>query len=87
VGYTVTVAVVTEVQPVDDVAVIVNTVLLIIVELFVSVPDIVEPVPLNGISPPTGGKLLSLVQEKVVPDTLFGLDIKIGLIDAPVQIV
>jgi hypothetical protein len=39
--------------------------------LFVSVPEIVEPVPLNGISPPTGGRLLSLVQEKVVPVNIW----------------
>ena len=53
--------------------------------IFVKVPVIVEPLPLAAI--PVRLVVLFLLQLKVVPVTLFGLEIVIVLIAAPEQTV
>ena len=84
VGFTITVTVV-EVKHEPAVAVIVNVVVCWELVLFVNVPFIVAPVPLAPM--PVRFTVLSLVQLKVVPETLLGLVITIFEIAVPEQIV
>jgi hypothetical protein len=74
-------------QPAGEVAVIIKIVLCTVVPPFVRVPDMGVPDPLVAISPPTGGRLPSLVHENVVPGTLFASVRLIGVIEASVQLV
>jgi len=69
IGFTVTVTVVVEEQ-VPEVAVIVKVVVCTEPVLFVSVPVIVAPAPLDAI--PVRLTVLSLVQLKTVPASAFG---------------
>ena len=65
------------------VAVIVKVVVCAVPVLFVRVPLMEDPVPLEGM--PVRFPVLSLVQLKVVPATLFGLEIAILVIAVPEQ--
>jgi hypothetical protein len=79
-GFTVTVAVVVLEQP-AAVAVMVNVVVCAILVVFVSDPEMGDPVPLAAI--PVRFVVFVLVQLNVVPDTAFGLVITMLLIGKP----
>lgn len=84
-GFTITLAVVIDVQPAGEVAVIVNVVVCCVLVVLVNVPAIELPVPLAAI--PVRLAVLFLTHEKVVPLTLFGfvmLIIVIGLAEQTV---
>ena len=70
IGSTVTFTVVVDEHPLAA-AVIVNIVVCGVLVVLVKVPVILDPVPLAEI--PVRFVVLSLVQEKIVPGTLFGL--------------
>jgi hypothetical protein len=81
----VAVAVVELKHPAPDEAVIVNVVVCATLVVLVRVPEIGEPVPVAAI--PVRLILLSLVQLKVVPDTLLGLVTTMFVMTDPEQIV
>ncbi len=64
---------------------IVNIVVCCTLVVFVNVPEMRAPVPLEVI--PVRLEVLSLVQLKVVPDTLFGFDMTMLAIATPEQLV
>jgi hypothetical protein len=73
------------VEQLPAVAVIVNVVVCCAVELFVRIPEMVAPVPL--VAMPVRFEVLVLAHEKVVPATLFGLEILISVIGVAEHIV
>ena len=75
VGLTITLAVVVDEGQPFAVAVIVNIVVCEVFVVLVNVPAILGPVPLAAI--PVRFAVLSLIQVKIVPATLFGLELLI----------
>lgn len=84
VGFTVTTDVAVALLQVPAVAVTVKVVVCTVTCVLVNVPETGVPVPLAAI--PVVLVVLSLVQLKVVPDTLFGLVILIAVMVLPEQI-
>lgn len=83
-GLTVTVTVFVD-TPSEDVPLIVNVEVCTMAVVFVSVPEIIAPVPLAAI--PVNSVVLSLVHVNVVPVALFTSVITMFVIALPVQIV
>jgi len=84
-GFTCTVAVVVDLQPIGDVVFIVMVVVFVVVIVLVNkVAGIVDPIP--DAAKPVINVVVFLVQLKVVPDMLFGFVIFIAAIEVPVQI-